>query len=71
MSFSDTLARLTTRYSTEDMMPPHVVCNLFKGLLGEVTQTNSVLPVLWEAIAKLQLRIDALEADKKYREPRG
>jgi hypothetical protein len=69
--FTDTLSKLTARYATESSMPPHVVLDLFASLHAEVDQVSLDLSIAMEGLARLDERVNKLEASRLYVEPRG
>jgi hypothetical protein len=67
--FTDKLDKLKARYATENHLPPHVVFDLLGTLHAEVHRVGISTTEAWDAIAKLEHRISALEADKLYINP--
>jgi hypothetical protein len=67
--FTDKLDRLKARYSTEDHLPPHVVFDLLGTLHAVVHEVEVATASQWEAIAKLESRVSALEAKSLYVNP--
>ena len=69
--FTDKLSKLTARYATESTMPPHVVLDLLASLHAEVHQVSLDLAVAFEGIARLDERVNKLEASRLYVERSG
>jgi hypothetical protein len=69
--FTDKLGKLTARYATESSMPPHVVLDLFASLHAEVHQVSLDLSIAMEGLARLDERMNKLEASRLYVERGG